>query len=257
MKFLFLLLLSISASAYADVCICQYPKKDAKYGRGFKKEVFFYKMGCAAWLITEKECRKQKIIDINKPLSSYLDKVLKQDEKIRLGYVGHWKSSNALISFLKKEVEPLMGKYRSPILVDNTACLAMNDAEKVQRYLDSIPSTESLYMSVKGNQTTSIGMWDKLSVGYRKADLVAYADSRGTSFNYPACNVFLEKRCTAFQNKDVGYCTDEGGVTRELVCHNVIKEKRNDKLKRKKAKKWFLVEDIREKLKALSKQNRR
>jgi hypothetical protein len=239
-----LLFFVLSLSAIADVCICQYPKQDARYGAGFKGEIGFYKMGCGAWLLSQTKCRKEKIIDINETLEPYLNERLRSNEKIRIGFVGHWSSSDELVDYLDNDIVPLMQKYNSPIEVDNTACDGMNDPQSVQDYLATLKTQKDSYLSVQGSQTTSIGMWDKLSISFRKADLIAYADTRGNRDIYPKCEIFHKKRCTGFQYREVGKCTDSEGVTKELICHGTIKKKKNGNYKLKKKKRWLYLDNI-------------
>ncbi len=241
---MFLLILCFSIPAFADVCICQYPKEDAEFGEGYRGEIGFYKMGCALWLLKEKSCRREKIMNINTPLEPYLEKVLRKNEKVRVGYVGHWGSSEDYVDYLKTKIEPLISILQSPIAVDNTACYSMEDSSMVQKYLETIPSTEEVYITVEGSQTTSIGMWDKVLPGKRKADLTAIADSRGVMSVYPSCKEFNRKRCTVFQENESGQCIDEKGEQRELICHRTIKEKRNGDIKEKSSKRWFLKDEI-------------
>lgn len=243
MKFLFLLLALSSLPAFADVCICQYPKWDAEFGAGYDEEVGFYKMGCSLWLMSEMGCRKEKITNINNDLKPYLDQVLRPKEKIRIGYVGHWESSIEFVFYLKRKVEPLLSVYKTPIKVDNTACLAMEDAELVQEYLETIPSTKDVYLKVQGAQTTSIGMWDKVWPGKRKADLVARGDSLGTISVYPACKEFLKKGCTAFQDDETGICLGDKGVKTEIICRKGVKRKKDGVMKEKNTRRWYLEND--------------
>jgi len=233
-----------SASAFADICICQYPKKNSRFGAGYTGEIGFYKMGCAAWLLSETKCRKEKIIDINKSLEPYLDQKIRYNEKIRIGFVGHWSSSRELVRYLSADIVPLMTKYNIPIEVDNTACSGMSDPESVQAYLETVQKSDESYLRVEASQVTSIGMWDKLSISFRKADLVAYGDTRGGDNMYPKCEVFHRKRCTGFQSREIGKCVDENGQIKKLVCHGVIKKKKNGDYKLKKKKRWLFLDNV-------------
>lgn len=239
---LLLLQLTVYSSALANICICQYPKQDARFGTGVKGEIGFYKMGCALWQIFERGCRKRKVFDINKDMTPFLDKKLRPNEKIKLSYVGHWGSSNEFIEYLDYTVKPLLDRYQSSVEVENTACLAMEDAASVQKHIDTYDLTDNVNLKVNGNQTTSIGMWDKLWPGYGKADLYAISDSDKRSPLYPSCNKFINKRCTGFQVLERGFCSD-GQFIRELICNNrvKIKRKKNQNSSRKvirKAKVW-------------------
>jgi len=259
-KSILILLGLFSLSAFADVCICQYPKEDAKYGGGYKGEIGFYKMGCSLWLVGERKCRKNKIMDINIPLTEYLDELdeeLEEGEKVRVGYVGHWGSSSELVDYIKNEIVPVTKKYNVPVSVENTACYGMEDPQLVSKYLHSLYSNESNYITVEGTQTTSIGMWDKVSFAFRKADLVAFADSREEAAIYPKCEEFLNRRCTGFQEGDVGLCVDELGNKKELLCNGRVKRKRNNTIKIKKAKRWIDLVENRTNIESYIKQEER
>jgi hypothetical protein len=254
MKLLLLLLISFIQVGQANVCICQYPKEDAKYGGGYRGEIGFYKMGCALWILSEGRCRKKKVIDINMSLDPYLNKVLKPQEKVKIGFVGHWSSSEEFIEYLQSDIEPLLKKYDSSFEVENTACSSMDEPAKVQDYLTGLQLNENKYINVEGSQTTSIGMWDKLSIGFRKADLIANGDSRGLKNVYPLCKKFINRRCTGFQEGETGYCQSDSGVNRKLICHGKIKTKLNSKLKLKQFKRWLYLDETQNKVKDLIKQ---
>jgi hypothetical protein len=248
MKLLIFLTFIYSFSVLADICICQYPKEDARYGGGYKGEIAFYKMGCQVWHLAEKKCRKKKTIDINESLSPYLDKHHRKGEKIRVSFVGHWSDSAELVSYLKNEIEPIREKYNSPIRIENTACSAMEDTNLVSKYLQTIDTTDKNYLEVEGSQVTSIGMWDKVSFAFRKADLVATSDSRNSSPIYPVCSEFLDRRCTGVQQGDKGYCVDDQNQRKELICHGRIKTKRNGSIKISNAERWLDIEVVKVKM---------
>jgi hypothetical protein len=244
MKLSLFLFALFSISAFADICICQYPKENSRFGGGYSGEIGFYKMGCAAWLLSETQCRKEKIIDINLSLEPYLNERIRSNEKIRIGFVGHWSSSRELVRYLDADIVPLMKKYNTSIEVDNTACSGMSDPESVQAYLEGIEISDETYLRVEASQVTSIGMWDKLSISFRKADLVAFGDTRGSDNMYPKCEIFYKKRCTGFQHWEIGKCADTNGDVKELVCHETIKQKRDGSYKLKKKKRWLYLENV-------------
>ncbi|MCT4642016.1 MAG: hypothetical protein N4A33_06920 [Bacteriovoracaceae bacterium] len=243
MKYIYILSLFISFSSIADICICQYPKEDAHYGSGQSIEVPLYKMGCRLWLTLKKNCRRKKIRDINNSLEDLLDKQLNDGETIKLGFVGHWNHSQELVDYIEDKITPLVTKYKkSSFELDNTACNAMDNPMLVQKKIQELPFDKEQYIKVVGNQTISIGMWDKLSIRFRKTDLIAIADSRSQEFQYPACSTYLGKRCTGFQNGEKGFCS-KNGEKKEIVCHNFVKEfKYKTKMKRKK--KWQYLDEI-------------
>jgi hypothetical protein len=214
---IFFLCLFLTTQVFADVCICQYPKEDAVYGEGYKGEIGFYKMGCALWQVLERDCRKRKVMDINEDLTPYLDQHLRSQEKIKLSYVGHWDNSITMMYYIHRVVKPLIDRYETSVDVENTACSSMDYAPLIQDRVASYELPEGVSLNVIGNQTISIGMWDKLLIGYRKADLYAVADSNNSSITYPACETFLNKRCTGFQEGEKGYCTEEN-KNKMLIC---------------------------------------
>lgn len=244
MKFLILLILS-TLPVLADVCICQYPKEDARFGEGVRGEIGSYKMGCALWLIKEKDCRREKIMSINRPLEPFLSRVLRNTEKVRVGYVGHWSSSEEMVGYLKSDIEPLRQKFQVPFVITNTACLAMENAHIVQDYVKTIPSSDKAYLAVEGTQTTSIGVWDEVIPHKRKADLIASVDSRQLAPVYPHCKEFLRKGCTAFQEAEKGFCSEDDGSLSSLICYREIKEKANGEYKLRKVRKWLYLNDVR------------
>lgn len=244
MKNFFILITTlISLSTFADICICQYPGKDAKYGAGYKGEIGFYKMGCSLWLAGERKCRKRKILNVNTPLDSYLSDRHEDDEKIRVGFVGHWSSSKELVEYIKEEIVPINKKYKSPVIIENTACSSMEDTNLVANYMSSLELGEKNYIAVEGSQTTSIGMWDKVSFAFRKADLVANVDSRNSSPAFPKCEEYLNRRCTGYQQGEIGICVDDKGEKQELLCNGRVKRKKNYTIKIKKAKRWISLKE--------------
>ncbi len=205
MKFLFWILV-FAKSTFADICICQYPNTDTHYGQGKKGEIGFYKLGCAYWYQTQKDCRLTETIDINDSLKPFLDKRIRSDEKIKIGYVGHWSGSYTTLKYLDNEIKPLLDRYRVSIEIDNTACEPLNDPKLVYNHIKKYELQEGTFLRVEGAQGTSIGMWDKLSRNYRFADLLAYADTRETSPGYPDCSKYLNQKCTKHQANEYGYC---------------------------------------------------
>lgn len=246
-----------SFSAMADLCICQYPKEDAKYGGGEKIEVPLYQLGCKVWLAQAKKCRKRKTININTPLDEYLDANLESGDRIRLGYVGHWSSSKEIIEYLEGLVEPLRQKYRKPVVIENTACSSMDDPELIQKYVNNLKDKENSYLNIVGTQTTSIGMWDKVSFAFRKADLVAEVDSRRTTPKYPSCSEYKDRRCTGFQEGEIGLCSDSQNKNRELICVGRFKKDKYGHVKLKKAKRWIDIEESRVNIETYIKQEER
>lgn len=225
MKIFLALLTLCSLPAFADICICQYPEEDAKFGMGRQGEIGFYKMGCALWLMRESYCRREKIVNINIPLEPYLSKALLGNEKVRIGFVGHWESSMEYVDYLRADIEPLLQKFQVPFEINNTACYAMNDPEFVQDYLNTVSSSGNAYIKVEGAQTASIGMWDKVLIHRQKADLVAFADSRKKTPAYPYCKEFLNRNCSTYQDRESGSCAETDGSLSNLICQKSIGER--------------------------------
>lgn len=189
MKLVIIAMLS-SISLFAAQCICQYPGVDSDYGKGYKKEILAYKAGCSLWLSKARNCKSKKIVNINQSLESILKPYTKV---VKLGFVGHWSGSVESVQFIDEVIKPIVESRNISFEIDNTACKPMKDAQLVQ---DSIESYyySSNYITFKGAQTDSIGMWDKLTRILKKADLMAYADSRN-SLKYPKCKTMINRVC--------------------------------------------------------------
>ena len=216
-SFIFIVLIVAASISYADICICQYPDLDAKYGDANKGEITFYRAGCNLWLAMEKGCRLKRIANINKDLKPFLSKKIKNRETVRLGFVGHWSSSNELIRYLDGVVEPLLKRFRNSFMIDNTACYAMESPQKVYDHIKKYAITKGHYLRVKGNQTTSISMWQTLSANTVKGNFFAVADSRKVAASYPYCSAYHKKRCTKYQRRESASCIKDGKKL-ELTC---------------------------------------
>lgn len=211
------LLFLFSFSTLADVCICQYPGLDAKYGGANKGEIGFYKLGCAAWLLAQTQCRSQVVINENANLNEYIGQIRSTEEKIKIGYVGHWTSSKTTIDYLDDIIYPMIMKYKVPVHVENTACSSMDNPQTVFDKLDEYKLPSGAYIRYKGNQTTSFGLWNKVITKYNKANLYAIADTRYKSPLYPYCDDYKGRSCIEAQNKDIGSCISNGQL-QKLQC---------------------------------------
>lgn len=189
MKLLAIVLLS-SFGVFAAQCICQYPNVDSDYGRGYEKEILAYKAGCSLWLSKQKSCSSRSIVDIN---SDLLNMIKPTTKFVKLGFVGHWPGSDESVKFLDEVVRPIVETSDISFGIDNTACRPMENAKLVQDSIQSYSYSQN-YITFKGAQTDSIGIWDKLTRILRKADLMAFADSR-KKLKYPSCKSMTNKIC--------------------------------------------------------------
>ncbi|MCT4641015.1 MAG: hypothetical protein N4A33_01880 [Bacteriovoracaceae bacterium] len=214
--FRILFLSVISSSILANICICQYPGVDAKYGYGKKKEIPFYKMGCSLWLKKQK-CSKKVTKNINIRLDDFLKKNLKDSKLVTLGFVGHWKDSFDTVSFLSDTPLGIVNNFNVSVELQNTACFPLKDPEYIYNRLSSMKFNKDLYIKVSGAQTTSIGMWDTLSKKFKYADLMASVDSRSQIATFPKCETYEAKRCTKHQYRESGTCIKDGEY-KEIKC---------------------------------------
>lgn len=189
-----------SATAFAkdnDLCVCQ-------TGAEPKSQVAFFKMGCKMWNMGQ-SCSKKITASITKPL----DEILAENptvKKLRVGYVGHWSSARASVSFLRSSIVPAIQKHDISVSIDNTACLATDNPFVILNYMKTIP--EAAKIDFKGNQAISTGMWDKILEG--KNNFWANINGEKLEVTFPTCKSFEDKICSeTFQGGGTGVCHDE------------------------------------------------
>jgi len=212
-----LLTLLYSFSSFSTICICQFPDENSRHGQGRKGEIAFYKLGCSYWIKSQKDCRESKVKNINDSLSEYLDKRILPNDLVKIGYVGHWSESYSTIRYLEQEIKPILDRYRVSIEVDNTACDPLKNPNLVFNHIKKYILQIGTYLRIQGAQTTSIGMWDKLSAKFKYADLLAHADTRDTVPGFPKCSTYINERCTKHQHKEYGYCTNNESL-KKIYC---------------------------------------
>jgi hypothetical protein len=210
-KLLALLFLSMVAqvSFASTSCICQ-------TGSMPKEQIPFFKAGCKMWLMS-RTCDEKKTVSVDEDLSKILSPDVRGG-KLELGYVGHWPSADETIYFLEQKILPLMTKLDIDVLVDNTACLGMDNAFIVQNYLaqQKINGLKNK-LEFTGNQVISIGMWDKILIGHH--NLYASASTETDKVSYPACSEFELKVCSRKDQKNqTGLCENNEHKLERLTC---------------------------------------
>lgn len=224
-------------SLSAKLCICTFPDTQSNFGRGYEGEVEFYKAGCALWLVG-KLCSNNLIKNINTPLENLIEERILTGKKIQdilVGYVGHWADSFETIRYLDKEVKPVVDRFGISVELDNTGCSSLDNPSRVQTHIMEYNLSSSVHIQVRGNQVTSIGVWDKVDEDLKTINFFAVADSRFNSPIYPYCDQFLNRPCSRFHQEDEeeGLCQSSTGL-KTLVC----KSKKN----KKRSFRWSLKE---------------
>lgn len=214
-KLVILLSLIVSGNVFAkNICVCQ-------TGAEPVSEIKFFKAGCSAWLKVQR-CDERKMVSINDDL----DALLKNSENggtLKLGYVGHWSSSNQTNHFLKERIIPLSKKKNMNVNIDNSACSAMSDAFIVQDLLTKAKE-EGLQTKItfKGNQAISLGLWNWF-IGFTY-NLPATASTEFQNAKFPKCEEFENKSCSeSFQDKENGFCVNEIRQLERLQCNKMEK----------------------------------
>lgn len=209
----FLLLSSplMTAKAAQTCCVCQIGEKPVKQQHWFKK-------GCQIWLKNQKDC-SWKIRSVIQRAGVLKLPESCQDGTLHLGYVGHWADSAETKKFIDELVVPTQRQLNLNIRIDNTACLAMRDAELVQNHIEQLPMPKKKYLVVKGNQVTSVGLWEAFLPG--KSNFYAIADSRTSETRYPFCWEFEGKLCTkSVQKNESAICKDQASHLKKLTCRS-------------------------------------
>ena len=195
---LFVLSTTVASAADNDLCICQ-------TGTEPRSQVGFFKMGCKMWNMGQ-SCSKKMTASLDRPLEEILA-VHPEAKKIRVGYVGHWSSASATVSYLRDSVVPAVKKSDVSFSIDNTACLATDNPYIILNYLKTIPE-EASRIEFRGNQAVSTGMWDKVFEG--KNNFWAKVSGENLEVTFPECKSFENKVCSQqFQGGGTGVCSDE------------------------------------------------
>lgn len=231
------------SSSFADICVCQISTNiKTHFGDGMRSQVPFYTLGCMLWLAQQKNCRIERITNINNPLTELLDRKHRPKEKIILGYVAHWSNSDTH-QYLDQVILPLMERYQSSVEFENTAC--HSSAASLFDVIKSYTLPEGTYLRINGNQGVSVGMWDKVIGRMRRADIPAIADTRNDRVEYPRCSKYIHQPCIGAQLTNTAKCTQESGRIAQLKCQFVRGKtpyhRINAQGKFIKRKQWLLV----------------
>lgn len=219
---IFVFLVCFSSFGFASVpsseacCVCQ-------TGEAPQYQTPFFAIGCAMWMSVQSNCSFRSIRTIERYVPMSLPLSCK-NKTLKLGYVGHWGSTEELIEQLRRSVLPTTVSYNMSVEIDNTACMSMDDPPLMQKFLKSLPMQDR-YVRIKGNQTISIGMNDAYTPG-RNA-ISAVSDSRALEAEYPKCSDYHNRSCTKFPIEawaQSGGCRDQSGALRSLSCCKVQQE---------------------------------
>jgi hypothetical protein len=208
------LLMSLLVSAFAqNSCFCE-------TGIRPTNEIKYFKLGCQIWLSKQANCTNSEIVPTG---TSYIDRGnASTSGQVIIGYVGHWTSASELVDYLKKTVKPLLDSGLS-VDIDNTACLSMDQPEKVLSYVESLRLPSGQELKIKGNQANSIGEWESLiGSGYNFWAKVA---SNQNEVEFPSCDDFEHYACLEkYQLNHHGRCWDATGNLIQLSCCRVAAE---------------------------------
>jgi hypothetical protein len=201
-----------------NICICQIDT--------ISREVPFYRAGCGLWLNGQR-CDEQVTISITENLRDHL-RPEHRGQKLSLGYVGHWSSSNQTVDFLRKEITPVMNEFDMDVFYENTACNPMDNPELVQDYINSAELPTARRLEVRGAQSISIGMWDPLDLTLR-ANVPAIASTELQTPAFADCANYEDYRCSnRYQLYERVRCVDTTQARRFLVdlrCEEVERER--------------------------------
>jgi hypothetical protein len=242
-KLLYLIVLVSSINVtLADVCICTVSSRHgSEYGGAPVSEIFWHKMGCSIWNDRQKTCRIRTTMAIDEDLEGFLEQHHQDGEKVKIGYVGHWSSSNETVGYLNDEISPLVQKFNGDFYINNTACLSMKEPQKVKKAIDAIPRTQDQKIVFKGTQTVSIGIFDDITLHLKKADLWSRVSTEDNEISYPKCSAYRYKSCTGYQNFAVGTCLNHKDEKTKMTCVRRLKyNKKNNELRRGTGFSWML-----------------
>ncbi len=169
-----------------------------------------YKAGCKLWF-TGKKCNSRTIVDRgqNGSLEAYLPP-MQDGDRLRVGYVGHWKNSTGTQNYLSQNILSLVQTHSVEVTYDNTACFPMNNPEMVQSYLNRVLVKPGSSIKVSGSQNRSIGIWDLFFPG--PANFNAYASTEWSAPRFWPCSAIENRACYGhIQNGQQGRCVDQSG----------------------------------------------
>jgi len=186
-----------------SLCICQVGEEPAR-------EIGVYVAGCRVWFEAN-NC----LASLTQPLSRPIH-LPENIRHLKLGYVGHWESSVEMQTFLKDRIEPLLPRLDS-LKIDNTACKAMNEPQLISDWIKSITPRFQTEISIIGNQTTSIGMWQPFAPWLR-SNFAVQVSTKNPEPQLPQCRNFYHRRCIEEQHGESGRCLDLNSQVRTLTC---------------------------------------
>jgi hypothetical protein len=193
-----------------DCCVCEIGK-DPEHQQGF------FELGCRLWLGEQKGCASKVTVVQGTDYRSLDFNRCSPQGRIRLGYVGHWRDSWQSIFYLRYRVVPLARERRQSVIVDNTACLAMKEPERVLESLRQERLPPGLFIHFRGNQVESVGKWDKIFG--RSINVWAEARTDHADVIFPACRDFEDKACfSGNQLEDRPRCRSAQGELITLRC---------------------------------------
>ncbi|HPI41855.1 MAG TPA: hypothetical protein PLJ21_13680, partial [Pseudobdellovibrionaceae bacterium] len=196
----------LATDAAKKCCICE-------TGNYPKEEIGFFYQGCRFWLDDQKNCSSQWIVEENTNYSVKhkeigLDCI---NGSLKIGFVGHWFNSQQTLKYIDKILLPAMKTLNVDVSVENTACLAMENASSVQEHIVK-RSQESRWPAGKqmvfaGNQASSVGIWEKfMGSGY---NFTATAATFISEVFYPSCKTFENRNClVSVQKNEQAHCRD-------------------------------------------------
>jgi len=184
-----------------------------------KDQKKLFEIGCAVWLARQSGCNLKEIVDED---IDYTQKDIPKNTKLlSVGYVGHWDNSKHFIDYLDNSILPVMRAKSISADVDNTACDAMHDPERVFDYLKTQSFAPDQFLKARGNQAISIGTWDVILPS--DLNFIAEVSSRVNHVIYPSCGDYEHYACLQqYQLHESGKCVeDDAGDLRQLVCCQV------------------------------------
>ncbi|RYZ62194.1 MAG: hypothetical protein EOP09_19060, partial [Proteobacteria bacterium] len=170
------MLFAAQSSFASTACICEV---GINGGSGQTKA---FSVGCGVWLKQQKDCvTKQKL-----PHGADLSALVLEPgvDTVKIGYVGHWINSAEMVNYLSFTISPLMSQKGVSVSIDNTACRAMSDPQKIVDYLKLMAIPAPRYVEVRGYQTESMGKWDVIFG--KDASVPAYVSSLSDQIQYPS-----------------------------------------------------------------------
>lgn len=201
-------ILIFSTSSFANCCICQTDTSPEEH-------IKWYKTGCKMWLLS-KGCPMGEVISQDDNIKDHIPKSC-EGKKLKLGYVGHWSSSNQTVNYIKKIMDVINEKQLS-LQYENTACRAIDNPQAIKDYLSEIkPGLNGREVSISGNQAISTGMWDPILPG--KHNINSTVTTSSDSIAYPSCRKLVDKGCWAmFQEGETGICEEEDSSKSIIKC---------------------------------------